>query len=110
MLDDSDIVLVAYGASARVSHTAVDMAREQGIKAGLLRPITLWPYPNKAFEKLKDTAKAFISVEMSMGQMVDDVRLAVECRKPVYFTGRTGGKIPNPNEVLKKITEVEGTL
>ena len=87
-----------------------DMAREQGIKAGLLRPITLWPYPNKAFEKLKDTAKAFISVEMSMGQMVDDVRLAVECRKPVYFTGRTGGKIPNPNEVLKKITEVEGTL
>ena len=61
-------------------------------------------------KKLKDTAKAFISVEMSMGQMVDDVRLAVECRKPVYFTGRTGGKIPNPNEVLKKITEVEGTL
>ena len=110
MLDDADIVLVAYGASARVSHTAVDMAREQGIKASLLRPITLWPYPNKAFEKLKDTAKAFISVEMSMGQMVDDVRLAVECRKPVYFTGRTGGKIPNPNEVLKKITEVEGTL
>lgn len=109
LLDDADIVVVAYGASARVSHTAVDMAREKGIKAGLLRPITLWPYPNKAFETLKDTAKAFISVEMSMGQMVDDVKLAVECKKPVSFVGRTGGKIPTPGEVLDKIIEVGGT-
>ena len=85
------------------------MAREKGIKAGLLRPITLWPYPNKAFETLKDTAKAFISVEMSMGQMVDDVKLAVECKKPVSFVGRTGGKIPTPGEVLDKIIEVGGT-
>lgn len=109
LLDDADIVVVAYGASARVSHTAVDMAREKGIKAGLLRPITLWPYPDKAFETLKDTAKAFISVEMSMGQMVDDVKLAVECKKPVSFVGRTGGKIPTPGEVLNKIIEVGGT-
>ena len=76
-IDDADIVIVAYGASARVSHTAVDIAREKGIKAGLLRPITLWPYPTKAFTTLKETAKAFVSVEMSMGQMVDDVKLAV---------------------------------
>lgn len=109
LIEDADIVVVAYGASARVSHTAVDMAREKGIKAGLLRPITLWPYPNKAFETLKNTAKAFISVEMSMGQMVDDVKLAVECKKPVSFVGRTGGKIPTPGEVLNKIIEVGGT-
>ncbi|MEE1153857.1 MAG: 3-methyl-2-oxobutanoate dehydrogenase subunit VorB [Acutalibacteraceae bacterium] len=109
LTEDADIVLVAYGASARVSHTAVDMARKQGIKAGLLRPITLWPYPTKAFETLKDTAKAFISVEMSMGQMVDDVKLAVECKKPVSFVGRTGGKIPTPGEVFDKIVEVGGS-
>ena len=107
-LDDADIVLVAYGASARVSHTAVDIAREKGIKVGLLRPITLWPYPVKAFTTLKETAKAFISVEMSMGQMVEDVKLAVECKKPVHFVGRTGGKIPAPMEVVKKILEVGG--
>lgn len=109
LLDDADIVIVAYGASARVSQTAVDMAREQGIKAGLLRPITLWPFPTKAFETLKNTAKAFISCEMSMGQMVDDVKLAVECKKPVSFVGRTGGKIPTPNEVLNEIIKVGGT-
>lgn len=109
LLDDADIVIVAYGASARVSQTAVDMAREQGIKAGLLRPITLWPFPTKAFETLKNTAKAFISCEMSMGQMVDDVKLAIECKKPVSFVGRTGGKIPTPNEVLNEIIKVGGT-
>lgn len=109
LLDDADIIIVAYGASARVSQTAVDMAREQGIKAGLLRPITLWPFPTKAFETLKNTAKAFISCEMSMGQMVDDVKLAVECKKPVSFVGRTGGKIPTPNEVLNEIIQVGGT-
>ncbi len=109
LIDDADIVVVAYGASARVSQTAIDMARAQGIKAGLLRPITLWPFPTKAFEKLKETAKAFISCEMSMGQMVDDVKLAIECKKPVSFVGRTGGKIPTPNEVLNEIVRVGGT-
>lgn len=109
LLEDAEIVVVAYGASARVSQTAIDMAREQGIKAGLLRPITLWPFPTKAFETLKETAKAFISCEMSMGQMVDDVRLAIECKKPVSFVGRTGGKIPTPNEVLDEIVRVGGT-
>ncbi len=109
LIDDAEIVVVAYGASARVSHTAIDMAREKGIKAGLLRPITLWPFPTKAFETLKDTAKAFISCEMSMGQMVEDVKLAVECKKPVSFVGRTGGKIPTPQEVLDEIIRVGGT-
>lgn len=110
LLDDAEIVVVAFGSSARVAHTAIDEARKQGIKVGMLRPITLWPYPYKAFKTLKNTAKAFLTVEMNMGQMVEDVKLAVECKKPVYFVGRTGGEIPRPMEVLNKIIEIGGIL
>lgn len=106
-LDDAEIVVVAFGSSARVAQTAIDKAREQGIKVGMIRPITLWPYPNKAFETIKNTAKAFLTVEMNMGQMIEDVRLAVECKKPVHFVGRTGGEIPRPMEVLDKIIEIQ---
>lgn len=108
LLDDAEIVVVAFGSSARVAHTAIDEARKQGVKVGMLRPITLWPYPYKAFKTLKNTAKAFLTVEMNMGQMVEDVKLAVECKKPVYFVGRTGGEIPRPMEVLNKIIEIGG--
>ena len=108
LVDDADIVVVAYGASSRVSRTAVDMARKQGIKAGLIRPITLWPYPVDTIRKAAKTAKRFLSVEMSMGQMVDDVRLAVEGKVPVDFYGRTGGIIPTPKEVYDKIVELSG--
>lgn len=101
--DDADIVLVAFGASARISQAAVDMAREQGIKAGLIKPITLWPYPVDEIKKTAKTAKCFLSVEMNMGQMVDDVRLAVNGRRPVDFYGRTGGIIPTPEEVLEAL-------
>ena len=108
LVDDADIVVVAYGASSRVSRSAVDMARKQGIKAGLIRPITLWPYPVDAIKKAAKTAKVFLSVEMSMGQMVDDVRLAVEGKVPVDFYGRTGGIIPTPKEVYDKIVSLNG--
>ncbi len=108
MCDDADIIVVAYGASARVSRSAVMAAREQGIKAGLLRPITLWPYPSKSIEKYVDTVKSFLAVEMSMGQMVDDVKLCVNGRKPVEFYGRTGGIIPTPAEVLGEIKRIAG--
>ncbi len=108
LVDDADIVVVAYGASSRVSRSAVDMARKQGIKAGLIRPITLWPYPVDAIKKAAKTAKQFLSVEMSMGQMVDDVRLAVEGKVPVDFYGRTGGIIPTPKEVFDKIVALNG--
>ncbi len=108
LVDDADIVIVAYGASSRVSRSAVDMARKQGIKAGLIRPITLWPYPTDAIKKAAKTAKQFLSVEMSMGQMVDDVRLAVEGKVPVDFYGRTGGIIPTPKEVYDKIVQLNG--
>ena len=84
------------------------MAREKGIKVGLIRPITLWPFPSAVFEKAADKVKAFVCVEMSMGQMVDDVKLAVNGEKPVYFYGRTGGIIPSPAEVLAEIEKVMG--
>lgn len=103
MADDADIVLVAFGASARVTLSAVKKAREKGIKAGLLRPITLWPFPKKAIDETTGTAKAYLTVEMNMGQMVDDVRLAVNGRVPVEFYGRTGGVIPTPAEILAQI-------
>ena len=103
LTEDADIVLVAFGGAARVARSAVNAAREQGIKAGLVRPITLWPFPTRAIEALVPTAKAFLDVEMNMGQMVEDVRLAVAGRVPVEFYGRTGGVIPNPDEVLAAI-------
>ena len=108
LVDDADIVLVAYGASARVSRSAVDMARKNGIKAGLIRPITLWPFPVDAIAKAAEHVPKFLTVEMSMGQMVDDVRLAVKCARPVEFYGRTGGMIPTPMEVYNRIVEMNG--
>ncbi len=108
MCEDAEIVLVSFGATARIAHSAVVRARAEGIKAGLLRPITLWPFPVDAIEGCMETAKAFLSVEMNMGQMVDDVRLAVNGRVPVEFFGRTGGIIPTPDEVLGAIRKLAG--
>ncbi|MDR0509347.1 MAG: 3-methyl-2-oxobutanoate dehydrogenase subunit VorB [Candidatus Methanoplasma sp.] len=110
MTDDAEIVVVAYGASARISRSAVDAARKEGIKAGLIRPITLWPYPEKAVVSRMGTAKAFLCVEMSMGQMVDDVRLIVGGKRDVRFFGRTGGMVPTPAEVLREIKNIKGGI
>lgn len=103
MLEDAEYVVVAFGASARIARSAVLKAREEGIPAGLLRPITLWPYPNDALQEMLGHVKAFLSVEMSMGQMIDDIRLAIHDERPVSFYGRTGGMIPTPEGVLAAI-------
>ena len=108
MVDDADIIVVAFGIAARVSKNAIVEARNKGIKVGLIRPITLWPFPKDALLKASKTAKAFISVELNMGQMIEDVKLSINCSKPVYFVGRTGGMIPSPEEVLAKIEEIGG--
>lgn len=108
LTDDADIIVTAYGATARVAKSAVNMAREQGIKAGLIRPITLWPFPVKQFQKAAETAKLFLCTEMSMGQMIDDVKLAINCSKPVEFYGRTGGVIPKPSEIFEEIKKYNG--
>ncbi len=109
LMDDADICIVAFGISARVSKTAIDMARAKGIKVGMIRPITLWPFPKKALRAAADKVKSFISVEMSMGQMIEDVRLATECTKPVLLCNRVGGMIMTPDEVLAKIEEAQKT-
>ncbi len=108
MCDDADIVLTAYGASARVAKSAVNQARKLGIKAGLCRPVTLWPFPKKELNEAVKNASDVLCVEMSMGQMVDDVRLAINCSKPVHFFGRCGGVIPSPKEVLEEIKKLAG--
>ncbi|MFY9381514.1 MAG: 3-methyl-2-oxobutanoate dehydrogenase subunit VorB [Eubacteriales bacterium] len=110
MTDDADIICVAFGIASRICKSAVTAAREKGIKAGLLRPITLWPFPKAAIAEAANTAKAFLSVELSMGQMVDDVKLACECRRPVEFFGRTGGVLPSPAEVTAKIEAIAAQL
>lgn len=103
LTEDADIVAVAYGATARVVRSAVEMAREEGIRAGLLRPITVWPFPEEAVARAAGHAKALLAVEMSMGQMVEDVRLAANGACPVSFFGRTGGIVPSPAEVLDQL-------
>ncbi|MDD4772958.1 MAG: 3-methyl-2-oxobutanoate dehydrogenase subunit VorB [Eubacteriales bacterium] len=103
MTDDAEICLVAYGITSRICKTAVNAARKNGIKAGLLRPITLWPYPKAILDNLADRVDRFLVVELNMGQMVDDVKIAINCKKPVDFFGRTGGMMPTPEDVLKQI-------
>ena len=105
MMDDADICIVAFGIAARISKNAIDMARAKGIKVGMLRPITLWPFPKKEMRAIADRVQSFISVELNMGQMIEDIKLATECTKPVYLCNRTGGMIMTPEEVLAKIEE-----
>jgi len=99
-LDDAEIAIVAYGTAARVARTAVERAREQGMRVGTFRPITLWPFPSRALADLAPRLRAILVVEMSAGQLIEDVRLAVEGRAPIFFHGRTGGMVPTPGEVL----------
>ncbi len=106
--DDAEFILTAYGSVARICKNAVDALREQGIKAGLIRPITLWPFPSEAYIEHTKNAKAILTVEMSMGQMVEDVKLAVNGKLPVHFFGRTGGNIPYPNEVIDAVKKIIG--
>lgn len=107
MMDDADICIVAFGIAARISKNAIMEARKQGIKVGMIRPITLWPFPKAALNKAAGKVKSFLSVELNMGQMVDDVKLAINCSKPVYFYGRTGGVLMTPQEIVDKLNEIE---
>ncbi|WML38585.1 3-methyl-2-oxobutanoate dehydrogenase subunit VorB [Neobacillus sp. OS1-2] len=106
--DDADYIMVAFGTVARITMNAINRARHEGIKVGLIRPISLWPFPDKPFIETRDRVKAYISVEMSAGQMIEDVRLAVNGRAPVDFYGRTGGVVPTQEEIYEKIKSVAG--
>ncbi len=103
--DDAEYLIVAYGSSARISQKAIELAREKGIKAGLLRPITLFPFPKQPLFELADQVKGILSVELNAGQMVEDVKLAVEHKVPVEHFGRTGGIIHTPEEVLEALEQ-----
>ncbi len=106
--DDAEILVVAFGLAARISHKAVEMARAQGIRVALMRPITLYPYPYDVLRRMKSTLKGALVVEMNAGQMIEDVRLGVEGAVPVKYFGRMGGIIPTPEEVLEEIRRMSG--
>lgn len=104
--DDAEIILIGYGIVSRIIQTVVDELRDKGVKAGMLRPITLFPFPKKALEKLTVTTKFFLTVEMSNGQLVNDVRLLVEGRKPVHLYTRMGGNVPSTKEIHDEVMKL----
>ena len=108
--EDAEVLLVAFGLSARICQKTVDQAREKGIKAGLLRPITLYPYPYARLKELSEHVDFMLTVEMNAGQMVEDVRLAVDGKVPVYFKGRMGGMISTPEDILHEIETISEQL
>ena len=103
LVEDADIVICAFGIAARISKNAINEARKEGLKVGLIRPITVWPFPKEPIRRAADHAKAIISVELSMGQMIEDVKLACECKVPVTLCNRVGGMIPSPKQILEAI-------
>ena len=107
MMDDAEICIAAFGIAARVAKNAINDARKEGIKVGLIRPITLWPFPKAPFLKAAEKVKSIISVELSMGQMIEDVKLATECKVPVTLCNRVGGMIPSPEQVLEAIRNAQ---
>lgn len=107
-IEDADVVIAAYGTTSRIAKTAIAELESEGYKVGLIRPITLWPYPYDEFNKISDKCKGILTVEMNTGQMVDDVKIAVNGRFPVHFFGRTGGMIPTPNQMIKMVKEIYG--
>ena len=109
-VEGAEIVFVAYGTTARIVKNAINTLAKEGIKAGMIRPITLWPFPSEAIEAAANQAsvKAFLTVEMSMGQMIDDVKIAANGKKPVHFYGRTGGMIPTPAAIVEHAKKVLG--
>ena len=104
--EDADLVVVAYGVVSRIVYSTVDQARAKGLKVGLLRPITLWPFPSAPIRALADRVRGFLAVELSTGQMVEDVRLAVEGRTPVHFYGRCGGMVPGGAELVAEYEKI----
>ena len=107
LMDDAEICVVAFGISARVSKNAINEARKNGIKVGMIRPITLWPFPKAPLLTAAEHCHTFLSVEMNMGQMIEDIELAIRCKRPVQLVNRVGGMIPSPEQVLAAIVEAD---
>jgi 2-oxoglutarate ferredoxin oxidoreductase subunit alpha len=109
-MENAEIVIAAYGTTSRIAKNAIDKLKEEGINVGLIRPQTLWPFPEKAFQDIPETCKAVLTVEMSEGQMIEDVRLALNGKVPTEFYGRSGGMIPAPDAIIGKVKEMIGGL
>jgi 2-oxoglutarate ferredoxin oxidoreductase subunit alpha len=103
--EDAEYLIVAFGSCARIAQKAMETAREEGLKIGLLRPITLWPFPTKQVAELSKQVKGILTVELNAGQMIEDVRLAVEGKVPVEHFGRLGGIVPDPDEIIEALKE-----
>jgi len=104
--EDAELIIVAYGVVSRIVYSTVDRARAEGLKVGLIRPITIWPFPSQAIAALADQAQAMLAVELSTGQMIEDVKLAVDGKVPVHFYGRCGGNVPSGNELMEQYRKV----
>ena len=107
-MEDAEYAIVAFGIAARVAKNAIAVLRDEGIKVGLIRPITIWPFPKKPIAEAAEKVKGFLSVELSMGQMIEDIRLAEECKKPVALCNRAGGMIPTPEEIIASVKKMMG--
>ena len=107
LTDDADVLLIGYGVVSRVLQSAIDELRAQGKKVGMLRPITLFPFPTHRIQELAEKTDRFLVVELSNGQMVDDVRLAVNGKRPVDFYGRMGGEVPTTEEIVEQVNKLE---
>ena len=108
MMEDAEYCIVAFGIAARVAKNAMVSLRKQGIKVGMIRPITVWPFPKKVIAEAAEQVKGFVSVELSMGQMIEDIRLAEGCKKPVLLCNRAGGMIPTPEQVEETVKKLQG--
>ena len=104
---DAEIIIAAYGTMGRVGRASVDHLREQGVKAGLVRPVTLWPFPYEVISRFAEKGAKFLTVEMSAGQMMEDVRLAVQDDSRVSFYGRTGGGVPSEEEIVSEAKRIQ---
>lgn len=107
-MENAEIVIVAFGSTSRIARTSIEILKEQGINCGIVRPITIYPFPENAFKELPETVKNILVVEMNLGQMVDDVKLHVQGRLPVDFYGRVGGIVPEAEEIVEKVKEIVG--
>ena len=107
-MENAEIAIVAFGSTSRISRTAIEMLKEEGINCGIVRPITIYPFPTKAFDELPKTVKQLLVVEMNLGQMVDDVRMTVEGRLPIHFYGRVGGIVPEAEEIVDQVKKLVG--
>ncbi len=107
-MENADIAIVAFGSTSRIARTSIELLKEQGVNCGIIRPITIYPFPRKAFEELPKTVKELLVVEMSLGQMVDDVRIVNEGKLPIHFYGRCGGIVPEAEEIANKVLEIVG--